>query len=302
MVKKYHGVIIPMITPVSDDGKIDHAAVRRIISHLVENGVIPFIFGTTGESASIPKQYKTEMTKTVVDALKGRELLYAGIAENCVQLSVELAKEYFDMGVDVFVAHLPTYYQLTPDDMLRYYENLADQVPGPIIIYNISITTHMSIPLETVEKLSKHPNIVGMKDSERDVERLEKSVQMFGDREDFSLFSGWGNQVMNSQLLGWDGVVPSTGNIIPKTFYDLRQAVLNKDLDTAKQLQEFTENVSKVYQKGRILSQSLPALKVMMQQLGLCTANVFPPLIELSDLEAEEIKVNMIKLGLINER
>ena len=69
-----------------------------------------------------------------------------------------------DVGVDVVVAHLPNFYPLTDDHMLRYFESLADSCPGPLIVYNIPITTHHSIPLDVVSKLSQHPNVAGLKD------------------------------------------------------------------------------------------------------------------------------------------
>ena len=168
--KRFSGVIVPMITPFTKEGRIDLDAARRITEHLVTNGVSVFVLGTTGESASIPDSARPAFVKAVVDQVAGRALVYAGISGNSFITSVDLAKRYFDMGVDAVVAHPPHYYPLTPEHILRYYEALADAIPGPLILYNIPPTTHISIPLEVIEKLSYHPNIVGVKDSEGDVE------------------------------------------------------------------------------------------------------------------------------------
>ena len=85
------------------------------------------------------------------------------------------------------MAHLPSYYPLTTDHMITHYEMLADRSSLPIMIYNILSTTHMSIPLDVIEKLSHHPNIIGMKDSERDLDRMKQSAKMFSNRKDFSI-------------------------------------------------------------------------------------------------------------------
>ena len=100
--------------------------------------------------------------------------------------SIALAKHAFDSGADVVVATLPSYYALTEDAMLRYFDQLANAVGGPMMIYNIPATTHMSIPLKIIDQLSHHHNLVGVKDSERNEERLDESIQLWSDREDFS--------------------------------------------------------------------------------------------------------------------
>ena len=95
--------------------------------------------------------------------------------------------------------------------MYNYYKNLADNIKGPLMLYNIKATTHMSIPVEIIRRLSMHPNIVGLKDSERDLERMEACISISKGREDFAYFCGWAAQSAHSLELGADGIVPSTG-------------------------------------------------------------------------------------------
>lgn len=296
--KKFHGVIIPMVTPFTEKGALDEAAALRIAEHIVDAGTYPFLLGTTGESASVSLETRLRFVKCVVKYLGGRTLIYAGISDNCLENSIHAAKQYHDCDVDAFVAHLPSYYPLTPDHIRKYYETLAANSPGPIIIYNIPITTHMSIPLDVIAKLSHHPNIVGMKDSERDLDRLRTSAEMFAEREDFSLLCGWSAQAANALLLGYDGIIPNPGNLVPKMYRDLYDAAVCENKDAADELQTKTDAIVKVFQSNQMLSQTIAALKVMMSELDLCGPWVLPPLCETDATEGARIKKNMAELGL----
>ena len=187
------------------------------------------------------------------------------------------------------MATLPSYYSLTPEQMENYYKTLADSIKGPLMLYNIAATTHMSIPVDVVERLSKHPNIVGLKDSERDLERMEKCIEIARNNDDFTYFCGWAAQSAHSLELGGDGIVPSTGNFVPGMFRKLYDAAEAGDMETANRLQDETNEIAKLYQAGRTLGQSLTALKVMMQTRGLCTPDMLMPLTRLSEQEEVEI-------------
>lgn len=244
--KKYQGVIVPMVTPFTPDNRIDLGAAELVADHLVANGAQPFILGTTGESSSIPDELRLPFVERVVQAVRGRTLTYAGIAANCLSTSVNLARQYFAAGVDVVVAHLPNYYPLKPYQMQQYIESLADQIPGPIILYNIPKTTHHSIPLEIIDKVSHHPNLVGLKDSERNLSRLDESIARWENRNDFSFLIGWAAQSLYGLSRGADGIVPSTGNIRPDLYVTLFNAVLENDLNTAEQVQNVTNDLSEL--------------------------------------------------------
>ena len=172
--KKYSGVIVPMVTPVTEDGTIDQDAVTRITKHLITHNAAPFILGTTGESASIPEEYKADFVKNLVSSAAGQILTYAAVSGNCLKTSIEAAKRYFDLGIDVVVAHPPGFYPLTDSHLQKYYETLIENIPGHLIVYNIPLVTRISIPLDVVEKLSQHPRIVGLKDSEQDKARHDE--------------------------------------------------------------------------------------------------------------------------------
>jgi dihydrodipicolinate synthase/N-acetylneuraminate lyase len=296
--KKYRGVVVPMITPFNSNKEIDLSAALRIVDYLIKNGASPFILGTTGESASIPDQQRQAFVDAIVRATAGRTLVYAGIASNCLEASAESARCYFNSGIDVVVAHLPSYYPLTEDQMLNYFKKLAEKITGPLVIYNIPSTTHMSIPLTVIDQLSSHANVVGLKDSERDAGRLGQAIQLFKDRSDFSYLVGWAAQSSYALSNGADGIVPSSGNIVPGMYRHLYLAAKSGDTETAETLQLKTDEISIIYQKDRNLSQSLSALKVIMHEMGLCETYVLPPLIESSAEETSRIQEDMRQLKL----
>ncbi|NOY58562.1 MAG: dihydrodipicolinate synthase family protein [Calditrichaeota bacterium] len=296
--KKYRGVFTPMVTPFTKTGKLDEEAACKIIDHLLQGGAYPFLLGTTGEGASIPLETRLRLVRVITDYADGKTAIFAGISDNCLDNSLNLAKDFYERGVDVFVAHLPSYYPLTTGQMLKYYLDLADKSPGPIMIYNIPATTQKSIPLEIVEKLSQHPNIVGIKDSERDLNRLESLSRMFGNRQDFSIMCGWTNQSAHCLLLGFDGIVPNAANLAPKLFKQLFDAANSTQTEDVNKLQQQADAVTEIFQSKKVLSKIIAGLKVAMSELGLCQPWVLPPFTNLSKQQEEEIRLSVHKLGI----
>lgn len=267
-----------MVTPVNKDLTVDQNAVSMILDTFVNAGVSPFILGTTGESVSLPVLLKSELVRLVADQVKGKVTIYAGISGNCLKETLEDAERFQEMGVDVVVAHLPFYFPLTADQMLDYFEKLASGVPCPLIIYNNPVTTKQSVPLDVVEQLSYHQNIAGLKDSERGIERLNRSVQLWKEREDFVHLVGWTAQSAYALLKGSDGIVPSTANFVPELYHALYESARIGDYTAAVDLQDNADRISDIYLKDRTVSQSIPALKYIMSLMGLCQPHVFPPL------------------------
>ena len=297
MNKKYRGVVVPMVTPVTKEGSLDTEAVVRIIEFFAQAGVSPLLMGTTGEGNSVSPKDGLLFVETAVKAAQRRITIYAGLTGNCFSEQLAQAEAYTKAGADVIVATLPTYYALTPEQMENYYRTLADSIKGPLMLYNILATTHMSIPVDVIRRLADHPNIVGLKDSERDLERMAQCIAIAKDRADFCYFCGWAAQSAHSLELGGDGIVPSTGNFVPEMFQQLYEAAIAGDMATANRLQDETNEIAKIYQKDRTLGQSLTALKVMMQTKGLCEPWMLMPLTRLSAEEEKAIAAKATALS-----
>jgi 4-hydroxy-tetrahydrodipicolinate synthase len=278
-----------MVTPVTQSGLLDTVAVQRIIDFFAQSQVSPLLMGITGEGNSVSQSDGQQFVEAAVKAAEGRILIYAGLTGNCFTEQVRQSEIYTALGADVIVATLPTYYALTDGQMYEYYKTLADCITGPLMLYNILATTHMSIPVDVIRKLADHPNIVGLKDSERDLERMAQCIDIAKGRDDFAYFCGWAAQSAHSLELGGNGIVPSTGNYVPDMFQQLFDAAVAGDMKKANRLQEETNEIAKIYQKDRTLGQSLTALKVMMSTKGLCEPWMLMPLTRLSAADEQTI-------------
>ncbi|MCG2614838.1 dihydrodipicolinate synthase family protein [Terrimonas sp. NA20] len=291
--KEYSGIIVPMVTPLTADNKLDEAAVEKLFELMYANSIDPFILGTTGESASLPLAIKKNYIRKAAEIKKKDSKLYTGISATVFSESVDLATYSFDQGADAVAATLPSYYQLSALQMKDYFLQLADAIKAPLIVYNIPATTHMSIPVEIIDELSHHPHIVAVKDSERNDERLEHSLSLWKNRSDFSYLLGWAARSDKALLNGGDGLIPSTGNFAPEIYSRMLKAAKKGEESVVKQMQQLSDDYGALYQKDKTLGESIWALKVLLQEKGIGEPVVMPPLTSLDKQEANRIIGNL---------
>jgi len=161
------------------------------------------------------------------------------------------------------------------------------------------MTTGLSIPLETVEKLLGHPRLAGIKDSENSPKRLAELMRRLGGKPDFAVFVGVGALMETGLKLGADGIVPSVGNLIPDICQQMCAAAREGDWERSERLYNRMNAVSALYQKGRNLNESLAALKAALHCRGVCGPQVLPPLRKVSAAEVEKIRGQMQELHLL---
>ena len=273
--KKFSGVVVPLVTPLTSSHQLDEDAVEKLMNRMTDGRVQSFIMGTTGEAPSLPMPLRLRYIEVAAKQKKDGDL-YVGISSFSLDDSIQLARHAADHGADAVVATLPYFYALTNDQMLSYYQALADKSPLPLILYNIPITTHVSIPLDAIDALSHHPNIAGFKDSEQNDPRLMDALSRWKDREDFSHFMGSAAKSSLALENGSDGIVPSAGNIQPRWYAQLLEnAIAGND---AQHYQRITDELGMVYQQGRTLGESLWALKEMLCIHGIGDSFMMPPL------------------------
>jgi 2-dehydro-3-deoxy-D-pentonate aldolase len=286
---KIRGTIVPMISPFTADRQLDEEATTRLVDRLASHRLGVFVLGTTGEAASIPPELRRRLVELAVAAADRRVPVFAGIGDNCVVASVEAARSYLALGVDGVVAHLPSYYVLKAGEMEDYFRLLSAETGGPLIVYNIPQATRMSLPVEIVERLADDPNIVGFKDSEAAPGRLERVAEL-ARRPDFSVFMGVARLSVAAMQAGYDGLVPSSGNLDPAAWHELYLLTTNGEWAGANELQERLDALGMVYQEDHTLGQSLAALKAAMAIEGLCQPYVLPPLHTFDAARSEAIR------------
>ena len=290
-----------MVSPVTAEGDVDEKGVRQVVDHLAEGGVDGFMaLGTNGEGPSFSLSQRQRLVEIAVEQAGGRLRVYAGIGATSVSESIVLGRYSLERGVDAVVAHLPPYFPLAPAEMVAFYERLAESIDGPLFIYNMPPTTHMSIPVESLEALSENPRIVGVKDSENDRERLEKVIDTFRGRSDFAVFVG--PAVLGAEMLshGAAGVVPGSGNLVPRLWQRLYAAARAGQAEEARELQERLNRVGRAYQGGRTIGQGIAALKAAMAAEGLCRPAVLPPLRPLGEEEQRRLREELAPLGVLS--
>jgi 4-hydroxy-tetrahydrodipicolinate synthase len=269
-----------MISAFTPAGVIDEPAVGRVVDHLVKGGVSGvFPLGTTGEAASIPADERRKLVAATVRAANQRAIVYAGIPSNCFRESVDAAIAYKQLGADAVVAHMPSYYPLSDADIEAYFLRLADSVPLPLVLYNIPVTTHHSIALESVDRLRKHPNIVALKDSSGDRPRLTELLKRTGGREDdFAILLGSSASFTHGLKQGAVGLVPSGAHLVPDKYVAMFDAAMKDQWDVVERLQAETDTACQPYLKGHTLTEGLAVLKYLLEQRGLCGRTMLPPI------------------------
>jgi 4-hydroxy-tetrahydrodipicolinate synthase len=265
---------------VTSSGAIDEPAVQRVVDHLVaggSHGIFPL--GTTGEASSLSMSQREQLVAATVRAVAGRAMVYAGISSNSFGDSVVAAECFVRLGVDAVVAHPPCYYALTDEQIEVYLARLADRVGRPMVLYNIPQTTHLSIPIPAIVRLSRHGNVAAIKDSSPDGERVTALLHATGGRGCFPVLLG--NSVLFSRGLkaGGAGLVPSGAHLAAQQYRQMYDAAVANHWDEVEKLQHSTDAVCSSYgSRGHTLGQSLAMLKFQLEQRGLCSRHMLPPL------------------------
>jgi 4-hydroxy-tetrahydrodipicolinate synthase len=295
----HRGVIVPMVTPVTRVGALDEVGARHILDFLRTGGVHGvFLLGTTGEACAVPENLCERLVRLTLERVGGKMLVYAGISNDSLAQSIAAGNHYLRLGVDAVVAHVPAQFEQSPHAALDYFAALAAGLEGDLILYNMPLTTKVSLPIELCKETAGRPRVIGIKDSENNAARMIELLRELGPKKDFAVFIGTGPLMAKGLLLGAEGIVPSVGNIAPAMCRELYDRALAGDTAGTEALHARFMELSSLYQNGRELGHSIATLKAAMAWMGLCEADVLPPLERLSEAEALQLRDRMVALGL----
>ncbi|MCM4162671.1 MULTISPECIES: dihydrodipicolinate synthase family protein [unclassified Arenibacter] len=294
MEQKLKGIIPPLITPLTEEYNLDVPAVHRLTEHLIQGGVHGlFILGTTGEATGLKYDVRQKMIIETCLASKDKIPIMVGITDTSLGESLKLANLAKEHGAMAVVAAPPYYFNLGQQELLEYYEDLANNLPLPLYLYNMPGLTKVHINTDTAIVLSKHPNIIGLKDSSANTVYFQSLIHGI-EREDFGLFVGPEEITAETVLMGGDGGVNGGANLFPRLYVELYQASLNKDFQRMAQLQSQVMEVARMlYNVGKYGSSYLKGLKGAASLLGLCRPYLAPPLKQFKHLEMEIIGKNL---------
>jgi 4-hydroxy-tetrahydrodipicolinate synthase len=267
------GIIPPLVTPLMNQDKLDHAGLERLIEHLISGGVHGlFILGTTGEGPSLSYDLRYEITERVCDQINERLPVLVGITDTSLSESAKLAEKAESLKADAVVAAPPYYFTNKQSELADYFHVLADRSPLPLFLYNMPSHTKVNIAAETVEKLSGHENIIGLKDSSGNLVYFQKVVRLMEDQHGFSLLVGPEELLMQSVISGAHGGVNGGANMFPKLYVKMYEAARSGHVDEMKRLQKIIMKISStIYTVGNSPGSYLQGVKSALSVMGICS-------------------------------
>jgi 4-hydroxy-tetrahydrodipicolinate synthase len=292
------GIIPPMITPLLDTDALDERGVENLVNHLISGGVSGiFILGTTGEAQHLSSKIKEELIRKTAACIGGRVPLLVGVTDTSLCESLGVARIAAECGAAAVVAAPPYFFALGQPELIEYYEALADRSPLPLYLYNMPSHTKTMIELATVERLAKHPNIVGLKDSSANGVYFCKLLDMFGNRPEFGLYVGPEEMMAAMVLMGAHGGVSGGANLYPELFVSLYRAAEAKDVDRTREYQDRMIAVSReLYGIGRFGSSYIKGIKTALSLKGICSDVLAEPFNRFQTPEREKVKAAIHQL------
>lgn len=276
--QKLKGTGVALVTPFNPDNSIDYNGLKKLVHHMVDNGVdYLIILGTTGESPTISKQEKQTILETIRTENNGRLPLVLGIGGNHT-LEVAEAIKYQDLdGISAILSVSPYYNKPNQQGIIKHYTHLADISSLPILLYNVPGRTGSNISTETTLKLAEHPNILGTKEASGN---FTQCMDILKNRPDnFAVISGDDALTHPFLSLGMDGVISVIANAYPKTFSDMVRLGLNGNFKDALPLHnQLLDAMNLIFADG-----SPGGIKVLLEALGICGTTVRMPLHDVSE-------------------
>ncbi|RMG95014.1 MAG: 4-hydroxy-tetrahydrodipicolinate synthase [Deltaproteobacteria bacterium] len=232
----FTGALTAIVTPFSN-GRIDEDALRRLVETQIQAGIDGLVpCGTTGESPTLSHAEHAEVVAKVVEATKGRVPVLAGAGSNCTREAIDLARACREAGASGTLQITPYYNKPTQEGLVAHFTAIADAVDLPMVLYNVPGRTGVDLRPETVARLARHPNIVGIKEATGDMTRVPELRRSCG--PDFSILSGDDATVLPLLACGGDGVISVTANVVPGRMARLCAAARRGDLETARRLHD----------------------------------------------------------------
>lgn len=296
--KTVHGIVVPLVTPLQDQGRLDRAGLERIVEHVVHGGVSGiFILGTTGEGPSLNYELRAEVIASVCSQAAGRVPVLVGVTDTAYDQTLAMARIAANSGASAVVLAPPCYFRISQSDLLRYLRQFAGDSPLPAFLYNMPSLTKTAFEADTVREAANLRGIVGLKDSSGDLEYLGSIVRSA--RADFPVMMGPEELLVDAMRAGATGGVCGGANLNPRLFVELYQAAARRDMERAAQLQARVREISAaIYTVGDRSTSYLRGLKSAMAASGLCSSTTALPLAPFTADEQRLLESRLSGVGL----
>lgn len=288
------GSIVALVTPMFDNGAVDKESLKKLVEFHIEEGTDALVaVGTTGESATLNEDEHCDVMASVVAYVDGRIPVIAGTGANSTSEAIHLTRRAKEIGADACLLVTPYYNKPTQEGLFLHYQAINDAVDIPQILYNVPGRTACDMLPETVGRLSKFKNIVGVKEATGDLSRVQKIRALCGD--DFALYTGDDATSREFCLLGGNGSITVTGNVAPKLVHQMLAAAMAGDAETALAIDEKLTGLHKAL---FIQSNPIP-VKWAVAEMGLMPRGIRLPLTWLTPDCFETVRAAMRQAGVI---
>ena len=264
--ERVQGSIVAMITPFHDDGSVNFEALTFLLERQITEGTDAILtLGTTGEYSTMSHEEDAAVVEHTVRVVNGRVPVIVGSGSNSTATQKEMSLRYQDMGADALLLIAPYYNKANAEGMYQHFIAAADAVDIPCLLYNVPGRTGCSIPVEVVEQLSQHPQIVGIKEASGNMSYAMKIARFVG--PNFALYSGNDDITIPMLSVGGSGVISVYANVAPRICHEIVtdylsgrcQEALEKHLQHLQLMNDLFLDVNPIPVKSAMNMMGLPA-------------------------------------------
>ncbi len=289
----FHGSIPALITPFRN-GILDERGFQAFVEWQIAEGSHALVpCGTTGESATLSFEEHVRVVRLCVEAAAGRVPVIAGAGSNATAHAIELAKGAKQAGADAVLVVAPYYNKPSQDGLLAHYKAINDAVDIAIVIYNVPSRTVVDISVETVGRIAKLANVVGIKDASGDIGRVARHRALCGTK--FTQLSGDDPNAVGFNASGGVGCISVTANVAPKLCAQMQDATAQGAFESARAIDDKLAALHKIL----FVEPSPAPAKYAASLLSKCEESVRLPLLACSDGAKAQIRAAMTQAGLI---
>ena len=294
----FAGIYTPLATPFAHDGSLDTRALTRNVEKYLASPLTGLVvLGSNGEAAQLDDQEADLAIKTVRDAMPKHRPLLAGTGRESTAATIAATRRAADLGVDAVLVRTPSFYkgQMTTDAFVKHYTQVADQSPVPVLLYNVTMYTGVNLLPEAVGILSRHPNIVGIKETNSDMVQFGEHFARA--EEGFTVLAGSGATYYSALALGAHGAILAIAGVAPKLCVDIFNAVRERRFDDAKTMHRALAPIARLVgaQYG------VPGLKAAITLCGYEGGQPRPPLQPVPQNAIDAIRAALAELNLLVE-
>ncbi len=289
----FSGAFTAIVTPFKN-GQVDEKAFKNLIRFGMDGGVNGFVpCGTTGESPTLSHEEHNRVVEMTVKEVSGQAKVIAGTGSNSTAEAISLTRHAKQVGVDAALLVSPYYNKPTQEGLYNHFKAIAEAVDIPLVLYNIQGRTAVNIENSTMEKLSRIPNIVGVKEASGSILQMSEVIRLCG--SDFDVLSGDDQMTFPLMALGGKGVISVVTNIIPDRMSDLVKSMLAGDVDKARTIHF---EIYELCQTMFVETNPIP-IKAALSLMGKIEPEFRLPLCMPSAANLEKIRTILAKYNLI---